>query len=111
MFLTNLDVLVHVPDHQASSPELKVLQVVAIADRITQKMQLRKLGGLLNIEEHIVEAFLTDEGKITDSAYGVLGSWRKRFGDDRKAFEEIKQALLAMGEEKILKEALNVPPN
>ena len=77
------------------SDTLKDSDILNLSYRITNEQILRDLGTKgLKVEEHIINAALTDKkGSIQGAAYSVLSTWSTRQSSRHQAYVNLQAAL------------------
>ena len=72
------------------------MHVVEVADHLTEKNQVRKLGFTLGLEVRQVDSILeNNKDNINEAAYKVLQKWFQRQSNRRIAYINLNRALHA----------------
>ena len=89
------------------APKLTPLRVHKVAQRLTNKSEIRILGYHLQVKNHLVDKALeTNKSDITEAAFCVLKTWRKTMGRD-EAYQILGGALVKCELNTIAEKVLN----
>ena len=99
--------MLHIPVSQI----LTERHIVKIADRLTHRPQIIRLGLDLEMNKHIIDAAFTNyPHSITSVADEILFTWFRLQGDRDKAYITLGDALVRSNLNMIARDILDYPP-
>ncbi len=83
--------------------KLTDLDIIELSKRITSPPELREIAAHLGVEQHLVQAAISDHNQILGAVQHVLLEvWRNRQSTPEEAYKNLEVALRAAGEPQLL---------
>ncbi len=88
---------------------LTALQLIAVAKRLPDEMDIRSVGLQLGLDIHDIDAVLKNERNVMEAAYKVLTMWRHSENSAQQAKAKLRSALEECGLQAVANDILRSP--